>query len=135
MLELLSDEAVRAKLAVYPKLCVPMKNGGRSISAATCALVLVSCLACTEDTIVISVMGPAELTGAEIFVDGEPVGTFGAPVGNSIDFPIRVPRGAHLFEVRKEGFETARETLQFQGAEGYMTVRVNARREIEILRG
>lgn len=112
-----------------------MRNARWPISATAGALFVLLCLACTDDTIVISVMGPAELSGAELFVDDKQVGTFGAPVGSSIDLAIRVAPGTHAFEIRKEGYETARETLQFQGTEGYLTVRITAQREIRIFRG
>ena len=104
-------------------------------SFATLTAVLVSLLfvpGCSDDRIVVHVVGDGTLVGAELYVNDEPAGVLTSPGGDLVDASILVPHGANLIEVRKEGYESASKTLTFRSTEAYMSVKVSSEHQIFI---
>ena len=92
-------------------------------------------LSCSSDEVVVHVVGDSALVDAEIVVDGALAGRLGPALGAHCDASIVVTAGDHEIEVRKAGYQTARDSQHFECCEGYLTLKATSDHEISIPAG
>jgi hypothetical protein len=68
--------------------------------------------------------GSSDCLGADVFVDGRPVGKMERPAGSVLNTPLfrlACPDGSHSVDVKKAGFQTFHTTIHMSG-EDYLAV-------------